>query len=181
LAGHLAQAGMAAFPIDYQFAPYPAAALNTLTAVRFLRQSPSRFHIDPDEVALFGLSAGGTIAASAAALAGGSGAVQAVVSWSGLLDFDAASKGRQSTVPFLVNTYVFGSSSKHGPDRAIERASPINQIRKGRHRRSWRTRGASSFRWTRPSCTRRGSPRSVSRTSCSWSEAATPGATRSSP
>jgi acetyl esterase/lipase len=71
--------GFATFTVDYTLpAHYPRAAQQVGRAVTYIRR-----HFSIGRVALFGLSAGGTIAAEVRN-------VRAVVTWSGILDFSRA-------------------------------------------------------------------------------------------
>lgn len=88
-----ARAGWLAVSIDYRLAPrwtYPAPVEDVTAAVDWVRAPGAVGHLgaDPERVALFGSSAGGTLAALAALRpAGTADRVDAVVSLSGVLDF----------------------------------------------------------------------------------------------
>ena len=91
IATAFAAAGFASFSVNYRLAPaavYPAAVTDVAAAVRWLREPAQvqRFGIDPARIGLFGVSAGGTLAASVAMTGEGSledGArVRAVATWS---------------------------------------------------------------------------------------------------
>ena len=60
--------GVSAFVLKYRVAPYryPAALRDVLRAVRFLRANAVELGIDPARIGVFGSSAGGHLAASAA-------------------------------------------------------------------------------------------------------------------
>jgi acetyl esterase/lipase len=62
--------GVNAFVLKYRVAPYryPAALRDVLRAVRFLRSNAATLGIDPARIGVFGSSAGGHLAASAATL-----------------------------------------------------------------------------------------------------------------
>jgi len=62
--------GVSAFVLKYRVAPYryPAALRDVLRAVRFVRSNATRLGIDPARIGVFGSSAGGHLAASAATL-----------------------------------------------------------------------------------------------------------------
>lgn len=105
--GHLVRAltdrGYAAAALDYRLsgeAPFPAAVQDVTAAIRWLRADAAGLGIDPDRIGAWGLSAGGHLVAMAAVTAdrgtllapeapgaGPSGALQAVVSWYGPMDF----------------------------------------------------------------------------------------------
>jgi acetyl esterase/lipase len=64
----LTAAGYVVASIDYRLAPaepFPAGPMDVLIAVRYFRAHAERWNIDPNRIALFGTSAGGTLALSA--------------------------------------------------------------------------------------------------------------------
>lgn len=95
----LARLGFAVFAINYRLAPaarFPAALSDVTAAVRWVRKRARHFDIDPGRLALFGVSAGGNLAALVATEGRGSltryARVRVAVSWSGPMDlsrFDA--------------------------------------------------------------------------------------------
>ncbi len=95
-ATYLAEQGYVAFVPNYRLAPrslFPAAYQDLQTAVLWIRQNATRYSVIPTEIAAFGGSAGGNLAA----LLGTDGTgpldqgsrVDAVVSWSGPMDMSA--------------------------------------------------------------------------------------------
>ncbi|HEY8590415.1 MAG TPA: alpha/beta hydrolase [Naasia sp.] len=98
VAAVLAEAGIAAFPVDYRLlpAPFPAALTDVQAAVRWLREPEQveRFAIDAGRIGLFGGSAGAILAAEAGTAGSGpqdaDARVRAVVALSGLYDSDPA-------------------------------------------------------------------------------------------
>lgn len=73
LSRHFAQCGYAMVSIDYRLsseAIFPAAMIDTATAVRWLKTHASDYGVDPERIAFLGSSAGGHLA-SLAALAPG--------------------------------------------------------------------------------------------------------------
>ena len=62
--------GVSAFVLKYRVAPYrfPAALRDVLQAVRFVRANAASLGVDPTRIGVFGSSAGGHLAASAATL-----------------------------------------------------------------------------------------------------------------
>ncbi|MCP8898257.1 alpha/beta hydrolase [Gilvimarinus xylanilyticus] len=61
----LAEAGIAAATISYRLAPealYPAAIYDTKAALRWMRANAGQYHINPEQLAVAGSSAGGQIA-----------------------------------------------------------------------------------------------------------------------
>ncbi len=66
---HLTRAGVTVFVLKYRLSEYghPAPLLDVLRAVRTIRARAGEFGIRPDRIGVFGASAGGHLAASAAA------------------------------------------------------------------------------------------------------------------
>jgi acetyl esterase/lipase len=88
--GPLAQAGFAWFSIDYRLTPYVRNAdqLDDLrAAIRYVRGHATRFHVDPDRIAILGESASGQMATQIASEPCPGCEVQAVVSFYGVYDF----------------------------------------------------------------------------------------------
>lgn len=95
------EAGFAAASTNYRLsghAPFPAAIEDVRSAIRWLRANAAERGYDPDRIAVFGASAGGSLAALAGSLngsslfltkdsAGASSDVQAVVDFFGPTDF----------------------------------------------------------------------------------------------
>ncbi len=95
-ATYLAEQGYAAFVPNYRLAPqflFPAAYQDLQTAVLWIRQNASRYSVIPTEIAAFGGSAGGNLAALLGTHGTGpldqGSRVDAVVSWSGPMDMSA--------------------------------------------------------------------------------------------
>ena len=63
--------GYVPFLIRYRIAPqtYPAAQLDLLDSIRYIREHADEWNIDPQKIAVCGFSAGGHLAASSSALA----------------------------------------------------------------------------------------------------------------
>lgn len=62
LLARLAQRGYVVAVVEYrhcEIAPFPAQAVDTRNAVRFLRKNGAQYHIDPDQILLAGDSSGG--------------------------------------------------------------------------------------------------------------------------
>jgi acetyl esterase/lipase len=70
VAARLSSAGVASFILKYRLAEYghPAPLQDVLRAIRLLRSKAADFGIAPDRIGVFGASAGGHVAASAATL-----------------------------------------------------------------------------------------------------------------
>ncbi|EFM09657.1 conserved hypothetical protein [Paenibacillus curdlanolyticus YK9] len=102
---HANTRGYAVVSINYRLsgeAQFPAPIYDVKAAIRFLRANASTYQLDPDRIALWGESAGGSLAALAGTSGGiaaledlsmGNGhvssRVQAVVDWYGPIQFDA--------------------------------------------------------------------------------------------
>lgn len=102
-AGPLLAQGYAVASINYRFsneALYPAQIFDAKAAVRFLRANAEQFQLDTERFAVFGDSAGGTLAALLGTTCGveelegpllgnaaQSSCVQAVIDWYGPIDF----------------------------------------------------------------------------------------------
>ncbi len=109
----LLKAGYAIASVNYRLsgeATFPAAVQDVKAAVRFLRANAAKYNLNPDQIAAFGQSAGGNLAAMlgttggvaafddpALGNAGVSSRVQAVIDWFGPTDFtqmDAQAKAQ---------------------------------------------------------------------------------------
>jgi acetyl esterase/lipase len=109
--------GYAVACIDYRLAPqnrFPAPLDDVKEALRFLASSASRYSLDPDRVALLGISAGAQLAALAA-LDGAP--VRAVVDLYGPMDL---------TVPDYASDYTV--EQVFGQGAALRASSPIYRI-----------------------------------------------------
>lgn len=126
-----ADAGIAAFSVNYRFAPFPAALTDVTAAVHWLRSHAARFGVRPSKIAVFGASAGGNLAALVATSGRGArttGArVLAGVSWSGPMDLARFDRELRpgSSHPF-VEEYI-GCAPASCPSR-YARASPISFV-----------------------------------------------------
>lgn len=92
IAEHLVDEGYVAASMSYTLAPtatYPTQVDQTLEAVQFLRENAEEWNIDPDRIAVFGASAGATIALQAAVQPQESTDITAVVSLSAATVLDA--------------------------------------------------------------------------------------------
>jgi len=101
-ASKLAQAGFVSFSIDYRLLKprhpvrnaWPAQLLDCQSAVRWIRQHATEYHVDPDRLGAYGHSSGGLLAALLGLTDAGdpaapsiSSRVRAVVDMSGVSDF----------------------------------------------------------------------------------------------
>ncbi|MCJ1712933.1 alpha/beta hydrolase [Curtobacterium sp. VKM Ac-2922] len=85
----LAQRGVAVASVEYRtsnLARFPAPLDDVRQALRHLRAHATEFNIDPSAVALWGNSAGATIATIVGATAATAEGISAVVSWYGMHD-----------------------------------------------------------------------------------------------
>jgi acetyl esterase/lipase len=132
--------GFAAFAIDYRPSPqwcFPSQVEDAQTAIRFIREHATDYHVDPGKMATFGGSAGGTLAVAVAATGEGawdSGSRVAVAaSWSGALDMNLAAEERKDAA--LFQTRLRDYTCTEGEDLAspaaqeqLRAASPIAQL-----------------------------------------------------
>ncbi len=144
-ATYMAQQGLAVFAIDYPLAsgsqhPFRQAPADTALAVQWVRANAAKLQTNPAELALWGTSAGAPIAFDAsyeAARSNPSGAVQAVVGWSGAYDWvtdyyaDASAHPSdfQGAVDYLgcsdfTDSGCFGKLLSASPITHVERADP---------------------------------------------------------
>jgi acetyl esterase/lipase len=87
--------GYAVASVDYRLcaeATFPAQLDDVQAAIGWLRSNAARFHLDMGRLAVWGESAGGTLAALAALAADGP-QVHAVVDWFGVSDLSAMDSG----------------------------------------------------------------------------------------
>lgn len=125
----LAQRGFVALAISYRLAPefqYPAPLEDALEAVRFLRRNAARFNADPERIGAFGTSAGATLAVWVGAEGRGDAAVDAVVSWSGILDFASILQLRPGVALEPLRSFL-GFDPVEQPER-LDALSPINRV-----------------------------------------------------
>lgn len=125
-AGAIAERGGVAISIDYRLAPehpYPAALDDVIAALRWLRDDAQvqRYGIDTARIAVGGVSAGGHLAAMAGTLGRGSERVAAVVTWSGVFDFNGLD---------VLDPAVLGCAPVRCPELAAF-ASPITHVGPG--------------------------------------------------
>jgi acetyl esterase/lipase len=132
---YFAEHRIAAFSIEYRSAldfPYPAAIEDVTSAIRWVRRHADDYGVDPDRLGAVGVSAGGHLAALAAARGTGpldrGARVAVVASWSGpmdlrpLVDSDDVERIREP-----VRTFLGCSDEEPCADVAAE-ASPITYV-----------------------------------------------------
>jgi len=127
----LASQGFATFSIDYRLAPgfpFPAGEQDVLAAIRWVRRNARDLAVDSGRVGLFGASAGGNLAALAAAAPVGAldrgQRVRVAVSWSGPMDLTSFYPGH----PFVSQYVGCVPSACRGRYRA---ASPVSYVDAG--------------------------------------------------
>jgi acetyl esterase/lipase len=116
--------------ITYRFsseARFPAQIDDVHAALRFLRQNAARWGIDPNRVYIWGLSAGGHLAALAGTESAGLAAeerVQGVVDWFGPSDFTGFdTKGPNNTIGTFLGCPETGCSQE-----TLRKVSPVTYI-----------------------------------------------------
>jgi acetyl esterase/lipase len=139
LCRQLAERGYVAITVDYRLAPkyqFPACVYDVKAAVRWLRTNGDRYHVDPEQIAALGDSAGGHLAqylgvtgdvAEMEGIAAGtphpSSRVACVVSYYGPCDFTLGYKATNfATQEFLIP--FLGGDMAHEQHRYIV-ASPL--------------------------------------------------------
>jgi acetyl esterase len=136
----IANNGYAVFNINYRLAPafpYPAAVEDSEAAVQWVRDHAVEYNVNPQRIATFGSSAGGTLAVSVGAQGAGTTGSQVmdVVSWSGSLDMvlNAQLRPNDPMVQEGLADYV----GMHGEDvtspavlDALAKVSPVNLVTK---------------------------------------------------
>ncbi len=104
----LAKAGIAWFSIDYRLAPYVRnheQIEDVRTAIRFVKQNASRYHVDSNRLALMGESASGQIVTLLASVPCPGCEVQAVLCFYGVYDFLSwAKEGRGARLESMFGT-----------------------------------------------------------------------------
>ena len=100
----LTDAGFTWVSVNYRLAPqhrWPACSDDVRTAIRWVKQHAAEFKGDPSRIALIGYSAGGHLAAYAAATADDDTRVQALVVFAGPTDLEADCDRRGGVSPAL--------------------------------------------------------------------------------
>jgi acetyl esterase len=130
----LVRLGFAVFSVNYRLeppAPFPAAIVDALRSVRWLRAHARSFGVDPARLASFGASAGGNLAALVATIGRGpldrSARVRAAVSWSGPMDLGLFDRElAPSSGSSFIERYM-GCSQTVCPSRYAF-ASPVDHV-----------------------------------------------------
>lgn len=124
----LAARGYVVASVNYRLsgeATSPAAAHDVSDAVRWLRANAARYSIDKQRIGLWGVSAGGQLAAMAATSCEGPACVQAVATWYGVFDFASMQGAAQPSSPEF---RYLGCAADKCTDEQIRLASPIRHI-----------------------------------------------------
>jgi pectinesterase len=142
MAQNLAAKGYISVCAEFRLSPeakYPAAIFDLKTAIRWMRQNASKYHIDSNKIAVYGCSSGGHLAAFIGAtngiekfegttgMLGSSSKVQAVIDIDGILDFTTPAESGHDDDPYKPSAGKkwLGVSIKENPKLWIE-ASPVN-------------------------------------------------------
>jgi acetyl esterase len=119
----LAEAGLAAFAIDYRVGPahlFPAPVDDVRSAVDWVRANASTYHVDASHLSALGTSAGATLAL----LAGATGSeFKAVASWSGPTDLVALRFSKDPEIILGLLNFVGTTNAS-----ALAQASPITYV-----------------------------------------------------
>lgn len=128
----LSDAGFAWFSIDYRLArdvtQFGAAIDDVQQAVRFVKSHTAEFHVDPDNLALAGESAGGQLAAMAALRTGPNSSVKAVVALYAPTDLVALVKD-SDYIPERIRKSVQGTPWETLILAGLAQLSPVNNVR----------------------------------------------------
>jgi acetyl esterase/lipase len=128
---HVARRGYVVASISYRLsgeAPFPAPVEDLQAALRFLRSGSARYGIDPQRVALWGLSSGAQIAALEAVRCQAGDCVQALVGWFG--PYDLASYLTENPPSTSVQGYLRCPATGCARE-ALDAASPSVHVRAG--------------------------------------------------
>ncbi|MBX9949876.1 MAG: alpha/beta hydrolase, partial [Candidatus Obscuribacterales bacterium] len=143
--------GFAVAGINYRFAPehkFPAQIYDCKAAIRWLRKHADEYGIDKDRIGVFGISAGGHLAALLGATngvkelegdigtSGASSNVQAVVAWCGVGNLATlhAQAGKEDQLDYDSDnapvSMFLGGTAKNKPE-AAKAASPVTYLKPG--------------------------------------------------
>lgn len=136
----LVQRGIAVAAINYRLsgeAPFPAQIHDCKAAVRFLRANAERYNLDANKIGVWGMSAGGHLAALLGTTGGEkslegdagntdqSSKVQAVCDWCGITDIDKISKKNWTKDSTFYK--LFGGAREKNLEK-IKIASPVVHV-----------------------------------------------------
>ncbi len=133
LAIGLAKAGYPSFTIDYTLsgqAHYPQAVNDIEVFVEFLRLNAKNFHINPDQIAILGFSAGGALASLVAAKSNANRKPNALINIDGVLSFLHPDSGEgDDTKGLSAATLWLGVNKKTNP-KLWNEASALTHVSK---------------------------------------------------
>jgi acetyl esterase/lipase len=119
------------FSIDYRLAPehrWPACIDDVRTAIRWVKAHAPEYKGDPERITLVGYSAGGQLAAFAAATAEEDARVQALVVLAGPTDLVADCERRGEVSPALQALFDRGPEIDDEARTILRDASPLNYL-----------------------------------------------------
>lgn len=134
----LASHGFVAVAVEYQLsleAKYPAAVYNIKSAIRWIRKNASKYHADPQRIAISGCSAGGQLAALVGMTngvekfegnqgnEGYSSDIKAIIDIDGVLDFMAPSSLNLERKPNSADVSWLGGTFYEKPETWKEASS----------------------------------------------------------
>jgi acetyl esterase/lipase len=127
----LTKANFAWFSINYRLAPrhrWPACMEDVRTAIDWVKQHAAEFKGDPNRIALIGYSAGGHLAAYAAATANDDARPQALVVLAGPTDLVADCERRGGMSPSLQALFDRDITLDDEARAILRQTSPLNQV-----------------------------------------------------
>ena len=127
----LTDANFTWFSIDYRLAPkhrWPACSDDVRTAIRWVKEHAAEFKGDPDRIALIGYSAGGHLAAYAAATADDETRPQALVVLAGPTDLVADCERRSGVSPALQALFDHDIKLDDAIRAKLRDASPLSHL-----------------------------------------------------
>ena len=121
-ANNVVEMGYTVFAINYRllpFANYPAQIIDSKSAVRYIRANAKKFNIDPNRIASYGCSSGGTLATLLGVLPQGmfdegdylktSSAVQAAINYSGWAGYRDNYPANPTIYDFYADSFFFAT------------------------------------------------------------------------
>lgn len=137
VATELASLGWSAASIDYCLPPagtpgYPTEVSEVREAIGFFSRNALHYGLDPRRIAVWGASAGASLALDSATLLdrGGAHPIVAAVGWSGAYDL-GVTPGTPVPVPAIVDNYLGCDAASSGCRATAGAASAIEHIERG--------------------------------------------------
>lgn len=130
----LTDAGFAWFTINYRLAPqypFPAAADDLESAIRFVKSNAKRYKIDPRRIALVGESAGGYLVNYVASMDKPASRVAAVVSFYGPADLVARLKQQGTPTEGAQAFFGVSATADEKTTARLRAVSPIMHAHRG--------------------------------------------------